>query len=220
MEKIMDKNFKCQFLSWEGAWNLSKVTAKKIIQSGYEPDMIIGVTRGGWVPAMNLSDLLGIKDLLALKVEHWGITATKSKKAELKFPLRTDLTGKNILLVDDLTDTGESVKISTEHIKTLNPREIKTATLLHKSQSIFEPDFYAKEIREWVWIILPWNLTEDLCNLVKRVLERRKEIGKEMDLDEIQNSLMERFDLKVDKETLKEILEELKRRNHQIRRNL
>lgn len=209
----MKKNFKCQLLSWKETWDFSKITARKIIQSGYKPDIIIGLTRGGWVPAMNLSDLLGIKDLLALKVEHWGITATESGNAELKFPLRIDITGKRILLVDDLTDTGESIKISIEYLKKLNPKEIKTATLLHKSQSIFKPDFYAREIKEWKWLILPWNLTEDLCNLVKRVSEKKKKIS----ISEIQNSLKKEFDLKIDNKTLREILEELKRRNPQIR---
>ena len=200
----MDENFRCRLISWMEAWSLSKVTARKIIQSGYKPDVIIGLTRGGWVPAMNLSDLLGVKDLLALKVEHWGITATKSEKAELKTPLTTDFTGRNILLVDDLTDTGDSMKISVEHIRSLNPRGIKTASLLHKTQSIYKPDYYAREVREWVWIILPWNLTEDLCNLVEKVSRGKRE----MNLDEIQESLKEEFDLIVDKETLREILEE------------
>jgi len=204
------KKFQCELRSWDDMWNLSKEVAKKIRNSGYRPDFIIGVTRGGWVPAMNLSDLLGIKDLLALKVEHWGITATETGKAELKFPLNIDLSGKKILLVDDLTDTGESIKLCIDHIRGLNPEEIKTATLMHKIRSKFEPDFYAERIEEWRWIIFPWNITEDLCNLIDGVMREQKV----REVETIRNALKDTFDLDVGEEMIREILRELRYRTH------
>jgi len=48
------KKFQCELRSWDDMWDLSKEVVKKIRDSGYNPDFIIGVTRGGWVPAMNL----------------------------------------------------------------------------------------------------------------------------------------------------------------------
>jgi len=195
------ENFKCELLSWDYIRELSEIVAEKIKGSGFKPDLIIGVTRGGWVPAMNLSDLLGIKDLLALKVEHWGITATKSGRAELKFPLDVELEGKKVLLVDDLTDTGESLKVSMKHLRELNPGEVKTVTLIHKSQSEFVPDFYAERRKEWKWLIFPWNLNEDLTNLVGRVLEKKPGLSPK----ELKEEMKKEFDLEVDEETLEGI---------------
>lgn len=192
------ENFKCELISWDYARELSEAVAEKIKNSGFKPDIIIGVTRGGLVPAMNLSDLLGIKDILALKVEHWGITATKSGKAELKVPLHASIDGKRVLLVDDLTDTGESIEVSLNHLKELNPAEIKTATLLHKSQSEFIPDFYAEDREEWRWIILPWNLNEDLTNLAGRILKKNPELNAE----ELRSELKKEFDLELDEKTI------------------
>ncbi len=197
----MGENLRCELLSWDDVWNLSMIVAKKIRESRYNPDTIIGVTRGGWVPAMNLSDLLMIKDLLTLKVEHWGVTATPTGDAKLKFPLSVDLTGKKILLVDDLTDTGESIELSIEHIKRLNPERIKTATLLHNMRSRFEPDFYAERRKEWRWIIFPWNITEDLTNLVNRIPGKER-----MNPIQLQNALRKRFDLRIRRKILYEIL--------------
>ncbi len=191
-------------------WNLSKEVAGKIIKAGYSPDYMVAVLRGGIVPAMNLSDLLGVCDILTLRVRHWGITATKDRKAVIEIPLNLDLAEKKILLVDDLTDTGESIKLCIEHLRNLNAEEIKTATLIHKASSEFEPDFYAEKTAEWRWIILPWNLTEDLCNLVGKVMTEQGVEG----VASIRMALKGRFDLEVGKETIEEILQELKRRAH------
>ena len=59
-----------------------------------------------------LCDYLGVKDLVSLKIEHWGVTATPDGKAQIKYPFDIDLTGKNVLVVDDITDTGESMIIA------------------------------------------------------------------------------------------------------------
>jgi len=201
----MMERFKCELLSWDYVRSLSETVAEKI-KPEFRPDIIIGVTRGGWVPAISLSDLLGVKDLLALKVEHWGITATKSGKAELKFPLQTGIEGNKVLLVDDLTDTGESLKVSLKHLKEFNPSEIKTATLIHKSQSEFVPDFYAEEREEWKWLIFPWNLNEDLTNLIKRILDKKPDISP----IELRGEMKEEFDLNIDEETLRDIAEVIK----------
>ncbi len=196
------EEFKCELISWDYARELSEIVAEKMKKSGFKPDIIIAIIRGGLVPAMNLSDLLGIKDLIALKVEHWGITATKSGRSELKVPLHGSIEDKRVLLVDDLTDTGDSIKVSINHLKELKPAEIKTATLLHKSQSEFTPDFYAEDRQEWKWIILPWNLNEDLSNLAGRILKKNPE----MSAGELRSEMKKEFDLDIEEETLTGIM--------------
>jgi hypoxanthine phosphoribosyltransferase len=202
------KEFRCDLRSWDNMRALSEKLAGKIIESGYRPDVIVGILRGGLVPAMNLSDLLGVYNILTVRVRHWGITATKDGKAVLDVPLNQDLSGKKILLVDDLTDTGESFMVSLEHLRTLNPADVKTAALIHKSSSSMKPDFYAEEVKEWKWIILPWNLTEDLCNLVKKVIEEQKV----RDVPGIKTALKQSFDLEVSGEVVEKTLKELRRR--------
>jgi len=196
------EDYKCDMLSWEEAYRLAGETAKKIKLDKYVPDAIVGITRGGWVPSMMLSDLLGVRDLLSVRVEHWGVTGRKDQKAKLKYPLQADLSGKKVLLVDDLTDTGDSVVLALEEIKKHNPSEVRTATLIHKKQSKYRPDYYALETDKWRWIVLPWNLTEDLCNLAKKVAGDKK-----MDILSIKRDLKQRFGLDIDEKTLRETLE-------------
>ena len=149
-----------------------------------------------------------MKDLVSLKVEHWGITATPDGKAKLKYPFNIDLSGKRVLVVDDITDTGESMRISVEYVKTLNPLEVKTVTLRHIEGSKFKPDYYAEEIT-WRWVIFPWNFTEDLCNLIERI---QGKVDDPYDKKLLKAKLKENFNIEVDEDTIGEILKEIDRR--------
>ena len=82
------------------------------------------IARGGLVPSRMVADYLFKKDLLSIKTEHWGLTATMDGKAVLKEKLNYDITGKKVLIVDDITDTGESMKLSYNYIKSLNPAPV------------------------------------------------------------------------------------------------
>lgn len=201
-------SFECEIMSWDYFYKLSKIVAEKIKASGYNPDLIVGLARGGWCLARVLCDFLGVKDLVSLKVEHWGITATPDGKAKLKYPFSMDLTGRKVLVVDDITDTGESMMISVNYVKSLNPREVRTATLRHIEGSKFKPDYYAEDI-SWRWVIFPWNFIEDLCNLIDQI---RSEVKDPKDLAEFKRKLKENFKIDVDEETIEEILRELDRR--------
>ena len=204
--------FECEVMDWNLFYELARQVANKINSSGYRPDMIVGLARGGWVLARVLCDLIGIKDLVSLKVEHWGVTATPDGKAKLKYPLNVDIKGKNVLVVDDITDTGESMRVTLEYLKSLKPSEIKTAALRHINTSKFLPDYFGEEI-SWRWVIFPWNFTEDMCNIIPKVCKRLSINPKdEVDVAKIKNELKQFYTIGISEETLEEILQEVKRR--------
>ncbi|HHL41608.1 MAG TPA: phosphoribosyltransferase, partial [Candidatus Bathyarchaeota archaeon] len=147
----------------------------------------------------------GVKDLVSLKVEHWGVTATPDGKAQIKYPFDIDLTGKNVLVVDDITDTGESMLVAVEYVKSKNPASIKTAALRHIDGSKFTPDYYG-DVISWRWVVFPWNFVEDMCNLVPKASEDTNS------LDEIKKRMKERFNVDLSTEQIESINEELKRR--------
>jgi len=201
-------SFECEVMDWGLFYDLSKEVAKKVNTSGYKPDLIIGLARGGWVLARVLCDLVGVKDLVSLKVEHWGVTATPDGKAKLKYPFDIDLTGKRVLVVDDITDTGESMHIAVDYIQSLKPSEIKTVALRHIAGSKFEPDYFAEEIA-WRWVIFPWNFIEDMSNIVPKIL---RSVGSDADVAHIKRKLKQLYKIDVPKERIKEILWILRRR--------
>ncbi len=202
------EKFDCWLPTWDELYKDIKEIVKKIKKDDYRPDIVVALSRGGFVPARVICDLLIIKDLVSIKVDHWGITATKDGRARLRYPLNADLTGKKVLIVDDITDTGESMRIAKEFVEKLNPIEIKTAAIFHIAHSKFIPDYYSKKI-DWVWVIWPWNYIEDMCNIVPKVLDEKKGHS----IEEIKKSLKKRFKIDLPEEKIIEIMGELVARN-------
>lgn len=202
------EKFDCWLPSWDELHEYIKQIVKKIKKDDYHPDIVIALSRGGFVPAKFICDLLIIKDLVSIKVDHWGVTATKDGKAHLRYPIDVDLTGKKVLIVDDITDSGESMIIATDFVKKLNPKEVKTAAIFHIKHSKFIPDYYSKKI-DWVWVMWPWNYIEDMCNIIPKVLDEKKGCS----VQEIRKCLKERFNIEVSEEHLLEIIGELVARN-------
>jgi hypothetical protein len=155
-------------MDWYRFQLLAEKTARKVVDSGYKPDIIVGLARGGWVLSRVLCDYLGVKDLVSLKVEHWGVTATPDGKARIKYPFNIDLSGYKVLVVDDITDTGLSMIAAMSYVNTLNPLVVKTATLQHITGSQFTPDYYGEKI-SWCWVIFPWNYIEDISNIIMKI---------------------------------------------------
>ncbi|MDP6458164.1 MAG: phosphoribosyltransferase [Candidatus Bathyarchaeota archaeon] len=164
----MSSKFDCQVMDWYRFQLLAEKTARKVVDSGYKPDIIVGLARGGWVLSRVLCDYLGVKDLVSLKVEHWGVTATPDGKARIKYPFNIDLSGYKVLVVDDITDTGLSMIAAMSYVNTLNPLVVKTATLQHITGSQFTPDYYGEKI-SWCWVIFPWNYIEDISNIIMKI---------------------------------------------------
>ncbi len=205
---VEEAKFPCKIVTWDEIDHWTKNVVKKIRTAGYKPDMIVALIRGGLVPARLVCDHLCIRNLFAIKVEHWGITAQADMKAKLVQSLDLDLKGKKILVVDDITDTGDSMTLSAEHLRAKAPTELKSATLLHISHSKFEPDFYDVLVpkEKWAWFIFPWNFYEDMRTLALKTLWTPK------DTKGVVKALKDQFQITVDKPIVEEALLELK--NH------
>ncbi|MFA6048757.1 MAG: phosphoribosyltransferase [Candidatus Micrarchaeia archaeon] len=198
----------CKILSWDDVDALCKKLAQKIVDSGYKPDIIIGLARGGWFSARVLCDLLGVKELLSLKVEHWGVTAQPDGKAVIKYPFNLDLSDKKILVVDDITDTGESMKLTSEFLAPMKPKAMRTAVLQHiSSSSKFNPDFFGEDV-PWFWYVYPWNYFEDMGNLVPKVFAK----GESMDEQELNAALKKNYAFSLDQKKLSETLAQLEKK--------
>lgn len=197
--------FRCDMPSWRRVVRDSKTLSNLIKNSGYDPNIVVAICRGGLVPARLVCDFLHIKDLTTIKVEHWGMVATPNEKAVIKFPLYVDIKDKRVLLVDDITDTGDTLRVSLEHLKKFEPKEIRTAVLIHKIISGFLPDYYVRKITQWRWVIFPWHIWEDLTVLIRNM----KAIGICCEED-IRRELKSKYNIEVQSEIIKEILSEIK----------
>ncbi|MGB4234688.1 MAG: phosphoribosyltransferase [Methanoregulaceae archaeon] len=163
-------SFPVDMVSWDSAISLSRSLADIIRASGLAPDLVIAIGRGGYVPARVVCDRLLISDLTSIKIEHWGVAAREFDRAVVRFHLSVNVEGKTILVIDDVTDTGETLITATEYLARHRPGVLRTGVLQHKTCSAFQPDYYAERIAEWKWIIYPWALHEDMIGFLEKVL--------------------------------------------------
>jgi len=191
-------------VTWEEQYRLARVLAGKIRASGYRPDLVIAIGRGGYIPARILCDLLSLPRLTSVKVEHWGTPAEKEDRAVIRYPLCITIRGEKVLIVDDVTDTGDSMAVVAEYVKGLGPSEVRTAVLQHKEVSGFRPDFVAEVCPVWQWIVYPWAFHEDLLGFSKKVLAERA-----LTPGELREELASRFRFRATEEEIRFALDDL-----------
>ncbi|WP_406662416.1 phosphoribosyltransferase [Methanolobus sp. ZRKC3] len=191
-------------MGFREAHNLSKILSQKIKESGYVPDIIIAIGRGGYVPARLICDFLLFDDLTTIKIEHYKRAADIQETVKLKFPLSVDIHGKRIFVVDDVTDTGKTLSLAVEYLERFEPAEIKTAVLQHKTCSDFVPDYYAKKVVKWRWIIYPWAAYEDLAGFTENIIADRT-----LTALEICTEFDTRYNITINESDLMEVLDDL-----------
>lgn len=164
---------RCRLATWADVDRWADHLAERIRAANAVPETIVALTRGGWVPARLLCDRLGVHRLVSLRAQHWGVTATPDGNAKLTEGLSGPVSGLKILVVDDITDTGESLTLAANHIAEQHPAKLETAAFLHIEHSKFVPTYFAEEIARdaWVWVVFPWNYWEDLASLAVRAAE-------------------------------------------------
>lgn len=169
----LPEEFKCVITTWDYIYDLCRNVSNEIKDSGYDPEIIVALARGGWFGGRVLCDLLGLDDLESLKVEHYVGTASTGDEAEVKYPIADRVVEeRDVLIVDDITDTGKSLIQAKEYVSDLNPSEIKTATLQYLDTSKANPDFVGERLDEWAWIVYPWNFIEDMIDLIEQLMEK------------------------------------------------
>ncbi len=151
-------------VSWTEIEELCISVAEKIRKAGIKVDVIIGVLRGGWIPARLLSDYLGVERMGAIGVKFYRGVGEAGERPIVTQPLVLDIRDLNVLVVDDVADTGKTLNTVTNFLTLYGPKHIYTATLYVKPWSIVTPDFYAA-ITD-AWIIFPWDKAETFEELV------------------------------------------------------
>jgi hypoxanthine phosphoribosyltransferase len=165
-------NLEFEIVSWNQTYELLSQLSNTIEKSKFKPEIIVGISRGGWIPARIISDLIGTKKIVNISVEFYeGIAKTKPKPI-ISEKFSHSVNNKKILVVDDLTDTGASLELVKSNLKKKNALDVRTATIYHKPWSVIVPNYYGKETRKWV--VFPWELKET----TKKILEISKKENK------------------------------------------
>ncbi|NPA84557.1 MAG: phosphoribosyltransferase [Crenarchaeota archaeon] len=156
-----------EFLSWKDVHEASLELAE--VLKG-KAEVVVGVLRGGYFPAHLIADALGLEVLVVRVRSYSGVG--KRGKGKVVLPLIGDVEGKRVVAVDDVCDSGSTLKLVKELISLYSPKEVLTATLYVKPTCSERPDAWARETDKW--IVFPWDAFETLREdpSVKGELER------------------------------------------------
>lgn len=160
--------------TWNHIYNMLIDLANRVRANAFEPDILVGISRGGWIPTRVLSDLLENPHITSVGLEFYIGVYETTREPMLTQPLSVSVSGKKILLVDDVVDTGKSAMLIRAHLDREGAKEIRILTLYYKPWSIVIPDFYSKETS--YWIVFPWEIKETLKKMVKKCKEKTEPV--------------------------------------------
>lgn len=195
----MDKDFTARIVGLSEVYEMAYKISDQITESSLNFDVVIGIARGGFPPARLVCDFLNIKTLTAVQIKHYT-GAKEHKEVDISDPVDIDLKGKNVLIVDDVNDSGKTLVAAVNHVKILDAGEIRTAVLHEKSNTSMKADFVGDYLDDWRWLIYQWAVTEDLLEFLNDddMLSAKNE--------EMRQHLSDHYELDVSTDLLKKVL--------------
>lgn len=136
-----------RYYSYEDFKNDTKILIEKVRSSDF--DAIVAIARGGLTLSHVMGEGLDIRQVQSIRTEHYD--KTKKRDTLSIFGKCEFGDAKKILVVDDISDSGDTLKAVMEYLKDdFKDIEFYSATLFYKKSSIYEPDFWINEAKEWV----------------------------------------------------------------------
>ena len=130
--------------------------ATEVHESGYHPDIVLTIARGGLLLGGAIAYALAVKNVHVMNVEFY--TGVDQR---LDFPVMlppvlnmVDIRGTRVLVVDDVADTGHTLKLVVDYCSG-EVAELRTAVLYEKPHSIVNCDYVWRHTDRW--IEFPWS---------------------------------------------------------------
>ena len=149
-----------------------RTLGRAIGASGWQPDHLAGIGRGGLAPGVYLSHLTGIS---LLSVDHSSGVPGFADELLAKLAIET-ATGKRILLIDDINDSGSTIL----HLRGAilghggNRDNLRVAVLIDNIRSPAQVDYRARTIdraADKSWFVFPWEAMASTSTLVEEAQE-------------------------------------------------
>jgi hypoxanthine phosphoribosyltransferase len=139
-------------LSWEMFGELCRALALRVARD-FEPDLVVGIARAGVFPGAVVASVLR-KDFFSLTISRKeGGEVVRDRPAVLSAaPLQCQ--GQRILLVDEITSSGDTMRLGLASVRDRGPAEVRTATCFARNSG-YEPDYLA--LKTDATIIFPWD---------------------------------------------------------------
>lgn len=140
-------------LNWDVFGELCRALALKVAQSGYAPEIVVGIAKAGVIPGAVVASMLAC-DFFSMKISRDTDTGQIRSRPKIIQAAPREALNKRVLIVDEITTSGDTLRMATNALRQVGPAEIRTATNFVKLGA-FKPDFYALETASTV--VFPWD---------------------------------------------------------------
>ncbi len=143
-------------LTYEDFGRAVREVAQDVVDSGYDPDLVLSIARGGLPFGGALGYALDVKNISVVNVEFYtGVDQRLEMPVMLPpTPQAIDLSGARVLIADDVADTGRTLELvrafCADHVA-----DVRTAVIYEKPPSVVKCDFVWKHTD--LWINVPWS---------------------------------------------------------------
>jgi hypoxanthine phosphoribosyltransferase len=144
-------------LTYDDFGRATRELAQQIHDSGFAPDIVLSIARGGFFLGAGLGYALGVKNAFMMSVEFYtGVDERLDMPVVLPpVPNKVDLSGAVVLIADDVADSGHTLAMVTKFCAE-SVREVRSAVLYEKPRSVITPDYSWKKTD--LWIDFPWSV--------------------------------------------------------------
>jgi uncharacterized protein len=156
--------------SWSKMGRLVFLLGKKILQKNSKYERLIALAKGGWTWSRTLADYLNLKKIGSIQVSLYTDIFETKPSPIITQSLPVSVASENLLLFDDVADSGETLKATKNYLKLCGAKSITTASLYYKTWAKIMPDFYAAKTK--AWIIFPHEIRESI-NLIGKKWQKK-----------------------------------------------
>ena len=134
-------------IDWPLFGELCRALALKVARD-YDPEIILGIAKAGVIPGVVVASIL--------QREFSSMVVTRNAAESLPVLVSgppPSVKGRRVLIVDETCDTGHTIRLALNEVRSAKPAEVRTAVSFKTGS--FEPDFHSFETDKF--IILPWD---------------------------------------------------------------
>jgi hypoxanthine phosphoribosyltransferase len=139
-------------LDWAMFGELCRALALKVARD-YEPEIVIGIARAGVIPAAVVSSILEC-DFFVLKISRKEGDEVVRERPAIFSEVPPAVTGKRVLIVDEITTAGDTLRLALAAVRDARPAEVRTATTFARTSG-YQPNYAALTMEAYV--IFPWD---------------------------------------------------------------
>lgn len=139
-------------LSWEMFGELCRALALRVAKD-YDPEIIIGIARAGVIPGAVVASIMR-RDFFSLKITRREGGRVVRQRPSILTAAPRQARGKRILIVDEITTSGDTMRLALAAVREVGPAQIRTATSFVRTRG-YQPDYFALATDST--LIYPWD---------------------------------------------------------------